>query len=410
MSRGVRFMAAAVMCAGVLTAFGATSANGASTHGSTINIGTLVPLTGTGINDPTWLAGMQGAVKGINARGGIQGHPVALIECDDQNNPNQAMACAQEMVSDGVIAVAGGISEYGSDIAPILNQAGIAQVGMQPLSSAEFTLPNEFPLASGTLGSFSADAFFGAARGYKKIGVVSFDVASSATAVGFFDTAAAKAHVTVSKVVLIPPTATDYTPYIAAMDGSGAQAVLISLPEAQAVQYIASAASVASKVKPAYFATSLTYSDYLTLGLKNPLVNNVIMSGLVPPVSAIKQFPALKQYIKDMAAEYKSGNPNAAPTNQNAGTEINWLAGTAVAKIANMMSSVPTAATFLQEMGSVQSVQLGLIPPWTPSTPGPSTYPRVSNPYEYNVTVRNGVVVLLSKKPLNIFTALGLTG
>ena len=73
-------------------------------------IGVAGPLTGTG----AWFGeqlerGAALAVADINAAGGVLGQQVQLITADDFCDPEQAVAAAKKLVSDGVVFVVGHI-------------------------------------------------------------------------------------------------------------------------------------------------------------------------------------------------------------------------------------------------------------------------------------------------------------
>ena len=71
-------------------------------------IGVAGPITGTN----AWFGeqmqrGAELAVADINAKGGVLGEQVQLITADDFCDPEQAVAAAKKLVSDGVIFVVG---------------------------------------------------------------------------------------------------------------------------------------------------------------------------------------------------------------------------------------------------------------------------------------------------------------
>jgi branched-chain amino acid transport system substrate-binding protein len=73
-----------------------------------ILIGVAGPITGR----ETWFGeqmerGAAQAVADLNAKGGVLGQPVRLIAADDFCDPEQAVAAAKKLVSDGVVFVAG---------------------------------------------------------------------------------------------------------------------------------------------------------------------------------------------------------------------------------------------------------------------------------------------------------------
>lgn len=89
---------------------------------SAIKIGGLIPVTGLGLAPN--LAALKASARDVNAHGGIHGRRVEIDECDDRNNPNNAEACARQMVRDGVVATAGTVTTFGELEAPVLDAAG----------------------------------------------------------------------------------------------------------------------------------------------------------------------------------------------------------------------------------------------------------------------------------------------
>jgi ABC-type branched-subunit amino acid transport system substrate-binding protein len=86
------------------------------TDGSSVRIGALVPLT-----RPGWvqagrhlLAGLELAVREVNASGGIAGRPLELVVRDTAADPRRAAAAVDELARLGVTALAG---EYHSVVA-----------------------------------------------------------------------------------------------------------------------------------------------------------------------------------------------------------------------------------------------------------------------------------------------------
>ena len=82
----------------------------------TVRIGALVPLTRPGWTEAGQhlLAGIELAVRDVNAAGGIGGRPLALVVRDTAADPQKAAAAVDELDRLGVSAVAG---EYHSVVA-----------------------------------------------------------------------------------------------------------------------------------------------------------------------------------------------------------------------------------------------------------------------------------------------------
>jgi ABC-type branched-subunit amino acid transport system substrate-binding protein len=95
-----------------------------------------------------------------NAKGGINGHKINVIGCDDQSDPNVAAQCAKEAVQDHVVALLGVFSLVSADIWPTINAAGIPEIGLVQYGAGDMTSPNAWPLTP------PAPVFNGSTFGY----------------------------------------------------------------------------------------------------------------------------------------------------------------------------------------------------------------------------------------------------
>lgn len=126
---------------------GMAQASAASANKSTIDVEAITDLA-----SPEWdeVGGAQAEFKWVNAHGGIDGHPVHLKVCYagtlTEASSSEAAGCAQQAVSNHVLAIVGGFSPYDSSVFPILGPAHIADFGNFPLSPADNTNADSFPL------------------------------------------------------------------------------------------------------------------------------------------------------------------------------------------------------------------------------------------------------------------------
>ena len=98
---------------------------------SEIVIGVIAPVTGSKAEQgQQFTEGAQVAVDEINADGGINGSTVRLEILDDQGQPNEAVAAAQKLASNGdVYAVIGPSSTASSSAAiPVLERAQLVAI------------------------------------------------------------------------------------------------------------------------------------------------------------------------------------------------------------------------------------------------------------------------------------------
>jgi branched-chain amino acid transport system substrate-binding protein len=169
------------------------------------------PLTG-----PDSQAGVTAAVKAINAAGGVDGHPLQVKTCIDNNDVNQATACARQGIGDSsVLSFVGIGSTYGNAYDPLMQQAGIANFDPLPGTAADDTSPIVFPLYAGTFNSIVSAVAATQLLHASRIGVPYIGVPAGAQLPPFI-AQMTKGKATVVGAEAIPPTATNYTSYAAA--------------------------------------------------------------------------------------------------------------------------------------------------------------------------------------------------
>lgn len=122
-----RFTKIAVISAFSLTA--GVVASGAQAAEKPVKIGVQAPITGDYAAEGQ---GIQNGVKLLieqqNAKGGLLGHKVEMVVCDDEGKPATAAICGRKLVNDGVIAVIGTYTSGAAlAAAPIYSAANVIQ-------------------------------------------------------------------------------------------------------------------------------------------------------------------------------------------------------------------------------------------------------------------------------------------
>jgi branched-chain amino acid transport system substrate-binding protein len=95
-----------------------------------IKVGAAGPLTGDmAVFGADQLNGMKLAVEEWNAKGGVLGKKIVLVEGDDQRDPKQAVSAANKLVNDGVVGVIGHFNSNCSiPASEVYNKAGIPEI------------------------------------------------------------------------------------------------------------------------------------------------------------------------------------------------------------------------------------------------------------------------------------------
>jgi len=122
----------AATVAGALALAGVAIAPVAQAASHDIVIGVEAPLTGSQANNGRdMLRGVKLAVAQANAKGGVMGRKIRIVELDDQADPNKAAAMVTQAQKAGVVAVVG---PYNSSVGivnlPLYLKAGIVPVHM----------------------------------------------------------------------------------------------------------------------------------------------------------------------------------------------------------------------------------------------------------------------------------------
>jgi branched-chain amino acid transport system substrate-binding protein len=117
------------------------AANAAESQGGEVHLAMISPLTGplafVGVDNR---AGVQAAIREINARGGVKGRRIRLQIFDDGSNPSQGVIHMQRIAADDkfVGVVGSGFSSVGLAVAPIVEREKIPYISMAS-SAAQVT-------------------------------------------------------------------------------------------------------------------------------------------------------------------------------------------------------------------------------------------------------------------------------
>jgi ABC-type branched-subunit amino acid transport system substrate-binding protein len=375
----------------------------AEASGEPIKIGIYAPVAGnpTGVSFPYSISAAEAAVAAINDTGGAKDRPFELVVCDPKENPNDAAACANTFVDEGVVAVVGSFSTQGAAaVQPVLEASGVPNFGVFPISGADLQSTNSYPLVGGSVPVFAGAPQFLKDAGAKSVWVVHIDNASAAAVAGFSEQGAKLAKIDFAGSQGIPGVPPDMSPYVAAAQDAGADAVILAVSEAAAVQFIEASQAAGADFK--FASVGFSPANLEALG---DAAEGVIVPTPIPPDTKAtrKQFPEMRQFHKDMAAQAKTGDDSARPENtQLPHTQRVW---TSVYELADVIDAMPgdevTAATVKAQIDDTPEFDIGFGKPF--SFPGPvSTFPRVGNFWVYHVAVKDGKHVLAEKQPIDI--------
>ena len=98
--------------------------------GTPIKVMTEAPVDSPLVSYPNIPGAAKVYAQWINAHGGIAGHPLQVITCDDRADAAEAASCARKAAAAGVVANVGSFTLDASRAIPILEKAKIAWFGV----------------------------------------------------------------------------------------------------------------------------------------------------------------------------------------------------------------------------------------------------------------------------------------
>jgi branched-chain amino acid transport system substrate-binding protein len=398
-----RFVVLTALVASVAIPFSAASASAQSTTTSsspTVKVGMIYSLTGPLASSPEMKDALLASIAAFNKRGGA-GTNHAKLEadvCDSKGDANGEVACAHQMVDDGVVATFNDLTfNNPAGVNDVLLAAGIPRIGIGGTDISEFGSAVSYPISAGVIAAYLGTAVGFKQDGNTKICLMRTDAPTGATFKGFLAPSFTAIGIDISCDVAVATGSTDYSPYIAQIQQENPKAVLISHTDAVTTQLIGAMAQLNAKVPLGGAPGSFQLA---TLKKYPAITKGTVLSDSFPYPSQVnaKAFPGLKQYFADMKASGKSTLSQAKLKPQDFGP---WISTLAFVNVAKSLDSF-TPETVVGALKTVKDVDLlGLTPPWTPSAPGFSVFKSSSNHYVY-ISRFDGKNIVTNKTPIDV--------
>ena len=349
----------------------ATNSGGGSSAatGSAVTVLTIAPTNSPEGNHPEVYAAVQAAALAFNKAGGIKGHKVNVVYCNDNATATGAAQCAREAVSGHVVAVVGGQSVYGDTINPILQQAGIPNIGNSPIETSDFSSPISFPIDAGGLANFQGDVFALAKMGISKVAIAVLDTPTAAPITASLAAAIKQAKtpdgtpVKLVATVKTPITASDFTPYSQALKSAGAQGI-VAVESPQAIEGLMKAdQTLGNKFTYSCGANNFSATDAQAIGQLGTMIGTLDM---LPPTG---NSTGAQEFRAEMAAAQQAGVSNA--NNLSYTALASWEGMQAFKAVADTVPGALTSTSLLAAVRSAKDVNINdLLPgPWTPVDP-----------------------------------------
>jgi ABC-type branched-subunit amino acid transport system substrate-binding protein len=161
---------------------------------------TWAPMNGKAGAEPGMPALAQAITGYFNDNGGVAGHPVRVITCNEQNTSDGAIACANQAAAAKAVAVVGSASQFGNQFMPLLESAGISYIGGSGASAAEFSSPYSYPVNGGYQTLLVGNGEQLAASGCRRVAIVRPDTAVGDSMYTFLNNGLAQFHLSATDV------------------------------------------------------------------------------------------------------------------------------------------------------------------------------------------------------------------
>jgi ABC-type branched-subunit amino acid transport system substrate-binding protein len=359
---------------------GVSGSGGAATSGVPVKVFLTAPLSDPSFAIPELLSGAQASAAAINAKGGINGHPVQIVSCNDQANPNQATTCADQAVSDHVTAVTGFFLFGTSTYSPLV-AAKIPVIDTNPVAPTSGTEPDAFPINAGTISGWYGLGSELAETGHKRVALIECSTAACTGNGPLVVSGVTAGGGAITSTVLAPIGSPDFSSYVqkALSSGNPQAIVFIGIPSDTPKLLLA--------VQQANFTGPLgTSSNSLAPSLLTSpeaahlvLVSDALLSG-----SPLTTFDAnMKKYEPSAMADVYS--------------EQAWQAIQGIAYALKGKSGT-SAAALTAALDKSTALQVGAgSPPINMTRPGPIPgLPRMFNPDVILYKVKNGKYVAMT--------------
>jgi len=398
----LRLALSAVLVAALAIPFSAASASvpSAAASGPVVKVGMIYSLTGPLASSPEMKDAFLASVAAFNKRGGAGTNHAKLQAdiCDSKGDANGEVACAHQMVDDGVAATFNDLTfNNPAGVNDVLLAAGIPRIGIGGTDISEFGSAVSYPISAGVIAAYLGTAVGFKQDGNTKICLMRTDAPTGATFKGFLAPSFTAIGVDITCDVAVATGSTDYAPYIAQIQQEDPQAVLISHTDAVTTQLIAAMAQLNAKVPLGGAPGSFQLG---TLKKYPDITKGTVLSDSFPYPNQVnaKAFPGLKQYFADMKASGKSALSESKLKPQDFGP---WIATLAFVNVTKGIDSF-TPETVVGALKTAKDVDLlGLTPPWTPSAPGFSVFKSSSNHFVY-ISKFDGKNIVTDKTPIDV--------
>ena len=305
-----------------------SSSSSQSTSAAASALGTPQPATGSAVNVGMIIDGgggntvgsaplvQQGAVMAVayaNAyKGGLDGHKINMVFCQNQETPAGGQACANQLVQDKVVAVVLPFTGQGATEVPTITKAGIPYITLSGASNQELMTPGSYALTGGYPATLGAYALSAKAHGYSKFAMLVSNVPAAIQGAELLGSLVFKNAGIGYKVIPVNSGTADVTPQLQAAVSWGAKAIGLTGDVTLCSSFLKGYQTLGLTEPKYVISTCLDPSIFSTLG--SELGGSYVDTTSNATAAENAQYAAITQKF----APSVNGNPNAS-ANQAAG-------------------------------------------------------------------------------------------
>ena len=323
----------------------------------------------------------------INAQGGIAGRPVEVTVCDEQFDPAVAATCARQAVEEEMVSVVGSFTFFAESIVPVIAESSITWFGACcPITPSELTNPYSFNIGNQPM--YAVGAVKKAVDdGCENINAVIIDGAQ--IFIPPMENAMANLDRSFGEVVILPPTAQDYSSEVAQAT-TDADCVISIISETPFITW--NTAWSQSGTEARQYGPQGNLNEVSAAG-NEEATNGDIIVGMYPDIST-------EPWAEYRGALEEAGLDTSALDYNSLGGMGTWAAYVGFTQIAETIEGEITAESFYEAASTTSSLDLnGMVPvldftqEWTDGLDG---YQRLFNRSVVYSQLEDGKVVPLT--------------
>lgn len=366
---------------------GSDTSEVAAPSGDPIKVMTVTTLNAAGPTYENIANTAEAYASYINARGGIGGRPLEVTVCDELFDPAVATTCARDAVEENMVSVVGSFTFFAESIVPVIAESNITWFGpCCPITPSELTSPHSFPIGNQPM--YAVGAVKRAIDdGCQNINAVIIDGAQ--IFIPPMENAITALGQSFGEVVILPPTAQDYSAEVAQATSGDADCVIMIVGETPFITW--NTAWTQSGTDAVQYGPQGNLNEVSAAG-NEASTDGDIIAGMYPDIST-DPWSEYRLALEEAALDTSELDYNSL------GGMGTWAAFVGFTQIAETIEGEINADSFFEAASNTTNLDLGgMVPPldftqeWTDGLEG---YQRLFNRSVVYSTLENGKVVPL---------------